>query len=255
MILLVASVALVAAPAAAQDEQGQLPPAFSSDRPGFANSTRVAARGHLTTELGVDVQIDDTTVVDLPNLWFRTGILEWLEARVRVPNAIGLFDGTGATFGVDDPVVGFKIGGAVADTVSISSDWEISLPVGMDGFGASEPELHAEAQLKWTIFGPLSIVPNAVADVRVVEDPTTGELVRYFRGGGSLQVAWQIIDVLTVFVQSVVLGSDRLPLSVMVGGGVAAMVMPIWQIDASFNTGVLEQDMPPTVSAGTTVLF
>jgi hypothetical protein len=33
------------------------------------------------------------------------------------------------------------------------------------------------------------------------------------------------------------------------------MVMPNWQLDASFNIGVLEQDLPPSISAGTTVLW
>lgn len=254
-ITLAVSVSLSALPAAAQEQEGQLPPAFTSDRPGFANSTNVAARGHLTTEMGVNVQIADTPVGDLPNLWLRTGILDWLEARVRAPDGIGIFDPAGASYGLDDPWLGFKIGGNVADTVSISSDWEISLPLGTDGFGQDEPELRMDAQLQWNFFGPLSVTPNAVAAVRVETDPMTGQTVRYFRGGGSLKVTYRILDVLSVFVQSYALASDRRPLSVVVGGGIYGMVMPNWQLDASFNAGVMDQDMPPTVSAGTTVLF
>ncbi len=248
---------LLSAPAQAQQDEGELPPVFSSDRPGFANTTAVAARGHLTTEFGANVQLGDpTTTVDLPNLWFRTGILDWLEARVRAPDAYGVFQqGATPSYGLDDPAVGFKVGGSVADGVAISSDWEVSLPLGTDGFGANEPELRADAQMDWNFWGPLSLTPNVVASVRVAQDPMTGRSVRYFQGGGSLKLTYQILDVLAVFVQGYSIASDQKPLSVVVGGGIYGMVMRNWQLDASFNAGLMSQDMPPTVSAGTTVLW
>lgn len=252
---IIVGLSLFAPLASAQDDEGQLPAQFTSDRPGFANSTLPAARGRLTTEMGVNVQIAETTIGDLPNLWLRTGLFEWLEARVRAPNAVGIFADAGNTFGLTDAWLGFKAGGRLADTVSASTDWEVSLPIGTDGFGAGEAQFRADAQLAWRFFGPLSVTPNAVALVRVDRDAATGELVHFFQGGGSLKVAWQILDVLTVFAQSVVLASDRRPLSVIVGGGIYGRVLPNVQLDASFNAGTLTDDLAPTVSAGTTILF
>jgi hypothetical protein len=40
-----------------------------------------------------------------------------------------------------------------------------------------------------------------------------------------------------------------------VGGGVSYMLLPNLQIDASFDSRVTRAGLPPTVGAGTTVLF
>ena len=90
---LLLSLLLWAPSAAAQD--GEPPPSFTSDRPGFANTTGIAARGHLTTELGVQAMIDESsTLGELPRLSLRAGVFEWLELRLMAPNAVGVFDGS-----------------------------------------------------------------------------------------------------------------------------------------------------------------
>lgn len=240
--------------ALAQDDEGELPAAFSSDRPGFAPSSHVAARERVTTELGARLSIDDPIELRLPRLSLRAGIFDWLELRVSGPDAVGLFAG-GATFGIGDARVGFKIGGLVHEDVSISTVWEASLPIATDGFGAPEVEFFAHASLEWRIWGPFSLLPHAFASVIALEGEM-GETVRVVEGGGSLRFTWSIIDVVAVFVQGFVIARQESDVRGGVGGGIAWLAAPNVQLDASFDTGVTaELDPPPTVNAGVTVLW
>ncbi len=241
-------------PAVAAAQEGALPPTFTSDRPGFANTTGVAAREHLTTELGVGASFGDVPGGSLPNLSLRAGLFEWLELRVRGPNGAGIFGAGGATFGLSDPVVGFKAGGRLADNLAISIDWEVSLPLGTGGFGAPEATFFADLNVDWSFWGPLTLTPNLVASVLATTD-AAGETVRLFEGGGSLKLSWQIIEVLGVYVQSYVLKSETSDWRVQVGGGLYWMVAPNVQVDASFDAGVTVQGDPPTAGLGATVLF
>ncbi len=249
-VLLVAS---SAGGAAAQ--AGTLPPTLTSDRPGFANTTGVAAREHLTAELGVSASFGDTPEGSLPNLSLRTGLFDWLEARARGPSAVGVFPSSGPVFGADDPFLGFKIGGRLADSVAMSVDWEVSLPIGTDGFGAPEATFFTDLQVDWTFWGPLTLTPNLVASVLAEVDATTGETVRFFEGGGSLKFTWQVIEVLGLFVQGYAIASERADLRVAVGGGLFWRVAPNVQVDASFDAGVTDGGDPPTAGLGTTILF
>jgi hypothetical protein len=256
---------LALAPTARAQDVSDLPATFTSDRPGFANTSGVAARGRLTTELGVSAGFDDDTQVGvLPNLSMRVGVFDWLELRVRGPNAVGVFGALGDTFGIDDPVVGFKIGGPLHETLSISSVWEVSAPLGTDGFGAPEATWRADIQADWNFWGPLTLTPNAVASVQAGVDPLSGETARFFEGGVSLKLTWAILDVLAVFVQSYVLAAEDVPAAqvlaldewrVQVGGGLMWMVAPNVQVDASFDTRVTDQGVPPTPAIGTTILW
>src|SRR5690606_19943209 len=123
------------------------------------------------------------------------GIFDWLEARVRGPDAVAVFEQPEAAFGLGDPSAGFKIGGLLAEHVAMSSVWEVSIPIGTDGFSREEAELRADVQLDWRFFGPLTITPNAFAAVRAEIDAPSSALVRYVEAGGSLKLTWQIIDV------------------------------------------------------------
>ena len=249
-------VLLAPASAAAQDE-GVLPPGFSSDRPGFANTSAVAAREHLTTEIGVVGAFEDPVSSGVfPNLSMRVGLFEWLEARVRGPFGVMLVDDGDATFGLADPWLGFKVGGRLADSLSVSSVFEVSIPIGTDGFGAPEALFFADLNVDWSFWGPLTLTPNAVASVIFTDpDPVTGEVRRQFEGGFSLKLTWQIIDVVGVYVQSYVLASETSDWRVQVGGGLMWMVAPNVQVDASFDIGVTEQGDPPTAGLGTTILW
>lgn len=245
---------VVASGARAQDD-GELPATFSSDRPGFANSTAIAARARLTTELGASVEIDDEPLARLPHLSLRAGLFDWLEARVRGPNALGLFGSPEATFGVDDPFVGLKVGGRPAEAVAISSVLEISIPIGTEPFRAPEATWRADVQLDWRFWGPLTVTPNGFAAVlaRIDDD---GQTERWVEGGGSLKLTWRALDVLAFFAQGYVIASERRDLRVAVGGGVMWMVAPNVQLDASFDAGVTDGDtVPPTARAGATVLW
>lgn len=249
-------VAQLVAPASGRGQtEGELPAAFSSDRPGFARDTAVAPRGRLITELGATVSIDDPVEVGLQSLSLRAGLLEWLELRVGGPDAVGVLSQPDPTFGVGDPRVGFKLGGVLAESVAVSTVWEVSLPLGTDGFGQREAGLRADLQLDWRFFGPLILRPNAVGAVQASVDPTTGETTRSFEGGGSLGLTWEILDVLAVFVQSFALASERHGARVVIGGGLYWRVAPNAQLDASFDAGVTEGALPPTARAGTTILW
>lgn len=235
-----------------------LPPTFTSDRPGFANTTGIAAREHMTTEIGVGASFDDRSTGSFPNLSMRVGLFEWLELRVRGPNGIGRFSGGGAELGIGDPVLGFKAGGGLADSLSISTTWEVSIPLATDSstdcsFGSPEATFLADLNLDWTFFGPLTLTPNLVA--RVLAEIVTGETVRQFEGGGSLKLTWQVIDVLGLYVQSYVLKSETTDWRVQVGGGLMWMAAPNVQVDASFDAGVTQEGDPPTAGIGTTILW
>ena len=248
-------VLLSTSPALASAQDGQLPPTFTSDRPGFANTTGVAAREHLTAEMGIGAAFGDEPEGSLPNLSLRVGLFEWLEARARGPSGVGRFLSSGAVFGVSDAVLGFKAGGRLADSLAISLDWEVSLPIATDGFGSPEATVFADLNLDSSFWGPLTLTPNFVARVLADADPVTGGTVRTFEGGGSLKLTWQILEVLGIYVQSYVLKSETSDWRVAVGGGLYWMVAPNVQVDASFDAGVTVEGDPPTAGLGTTILF
>ncbi|MEZ4338346.1 MAG: transporter [Sandaracinaceae bacterium] len=254
-MVLISSLVLASTASVAVAQEGTLPPTFTSDRPGFANTTGVAAREHLTAEMGVSASFGDTPSGALPNLSLRTGLFDWLEARVRGPSAAGVFPASGAVFGMSDPSLGFKVGGRLADSLTMSLDWEVSLPLGTTGFGAPEATFFADLNADWNFWGPLTLTPNLVASVLADVDATTGETVRWFEGGGSLKLTWQVIEVLGLFVQGYAIASERADLRVTIGGGIYWMVAPNVQVDASFDAGVTDGGDPPTVGLGTTILF
>lgn len=240
---------------ASAQHEGELPATFSSNRPGFANSTQVAAVARLTTELGVTAAFAETPEGALPDLLLRAGVLPWLELRVSAPTAVLVFSSPDAELGVRDPSVGFMIGGALHETVSVSSAWDVSLPLASDGFGAPEATFRADVNLDWRFFGPLTLTPNLVAAVLVDRAPVTGQTRRFFEGGGSLKLTWQVIDLVGLYAQSYALKSEHTDWRVAVGGGVFLRLAPNVQMDASFDASVTEQGIPPTARLGTTVLF
>lgn len=199
---------------------------------------------------------ESSTLGELPRLSLRAGVFEWLELRLMAPNAVGVFDGSGASFGLGDPWLGFKIGGQIHESVAISSVWQVSVPLGTDGYGAPEAQWFADFNLDWNFWGPLTLTPNAVASVVVGTDESTGRATRHFDGGGSLKFTWQVIDTVGIYVQSYVLKGEVTDWRVQVGGGVTWMVAPNVQVDLNFDTGVTSgSDQPPTVGAGTSILW
>lgn len=244
-------------PAAAQDdEEGRLPASFTSDRPGFANSSSVAARERLTTELGVSASFtEDAQSGALPLLSMRTGLLDWLELRVRGPSGVVQLDDTGDAWGLSDPVVGFKVGGSLHESLGMSLVWEVSVPLGTDGFGAPEATWFAGLQASWNLWGPLYLTPNAVATIDARVDELTGETVRIFEGGFSLKFTWVFLANVAAFVQSYTLKDELSDWRVQVGGGLSWRITPVWQVDVSFDSRVTEQGDAPTAQLGTTILW
>lgn len=249
----------------ARAQTGELPATFTSDRPGFANTTGIAARGRLITELGLLAAFDDDGQQGaLPNLSLRTGVFDWLELRARGPDLVGRFTSAGHTFGLDDPAVGFKVGSPLHETFAVSSVFEVYLPLGTDGFGGPEATWRADIQANWSFWGPFMLTPNAVASVVAASDPTTGETTRFFEGGFSLKFTWHILDELALFVQSYVLAAEDVPAAnvlerdewrVQLGGGVFWQITPNVQLDASFDSRVTRYGVPPTAAIGGTILW
>lgn len=251
--LLLGLLLLAAAPAAAQDD-GALPATFSSDRLGFANSTSTAPVARLITELGVSASFEEeATIGELPHLVLRFGLFDWLEGRVRAPNGVGYFAPSDPIFGLSDPWLGIKLAGRLHEQVSISSDIEVSIPLGTGIARRPEAELFMDLNLDWRFFGPLTLTATGV--IRSVSAWAAGASVRYFDGGASLKLSWQVIDVLTLFVQSYALANDHTDWRVQVGGGLAWRVAPNAQLDASFDIGVTDAGDPPLAQLGATILW
>lgn len=228
---------------------------FTSDRPGFSSATGIAAQQRITTELGAAANFDQTSRdFSLPNLSIRTGVLDWLELRVRGPSAVFFFPDVGPDLaGLNDPFVGFKIGGVVHRTVAMSTVWEVSIPVGTDRFSANESNFFADFNLDWNFWAPMTLTFNSV--LQIVSIPTTTGTARIFDGGASLAVSFQIIDAVGVFAQSYALASELSGPRVQIGGGVVVLPLPFWQLDVEFNAGVSDEGDPPQLLAGTTVLW
>ncbi|MGF1468918.1 MAG: transporter [Sandaracinaceae bacterium] len=248
---------LAPGPAHAQRPEGEPPATFTSDRPGFANTPGVAARGRLTTELGLALVLaEQETELFLPTLSLRTGLFEFLEARVLALGGRARFPSDGGDrWGVGDVIVGFKIGGPLDDVVALSSVWSVRLPTGSDGFRALGTELRADLNVAWAFWGPLSLTPNAVVEV-LVEDDAGGARRRVVALLGSLKLSWQLLPVLGLFVQSFARYEEAADdVRVQVGGGIFWMAAPNWQLDAEFNSRVTDQGSLAILSLGTTVLW
>lgn len=243
---------------ASAQEQGRLPAAFSSDRPGFANTPQIAAVARLTTEMGADAVIGDGPGEprgQLPNLRLRVGLFDWLEARAILPSAVGDFGAGGPNFGLSDMVVGIKAGSPLAEGLLAAMVWDFTLPTATSGYGAPEALVTGEVILHWDFWGPLSLTPQATFTIDAILDEATGQTVRRFVGAFSLRFSWQIIDVLGVFVQSYATAGQDQPWGAHVGGGVYWQALPNWQLDAFFDSRVTDEGDPPTVHAGTTILW
>ena len=95
---------------------------FSSDRPGYANTTSTAPRLRAITEFGVSATIDedDPETISAPNLSIRFGLSDHVELRLNVPGVTGVIapGPNDVTFG--DTTFGLKVGFAPNDVFSSS---------------------------------------------------------------------------------------------------------------------------------------
>lgn len=217
--------------------------AFSSDRPGYANSTSVAPVLRPITEFGGTVawDPDDGTAGTFPDLRIRMGATRWLELRVDVPTV--LFDDP---MGFGDLTLALKLGSPVAGTFAVSVIPSVTIPVGTnDGRTTGRLELNWSASAGIVGFGgnfAASVVTNAMDERRL-------------RGEGSLAIGVQVSSMLGLYVQAFMLWTedeDPLPYA---GLGAYLQAHPRVQTDLYVDVGLTDDTTRLVIGAGVTVLW
>lgn len=217
--------------------------AFSSDRPGYSNSTSVAPVLRPITEIGGTVawDPDDGTAGTFPDLRIRVGASRWLELRVDVPTI--LFDDP---MGVGDLTLALKLGSPVAGTLAVALVPSVTIPVGTgDGPTTGRLELNWSASAGIVGFGgnfAASVVNDAMDQ-------------RHLRGEGSVALGVQLAGVLTLYAQAFMLWTedeDPLPYA---GIGAYLQAHPRVQTDLYVDVGLTDDTTRLVIGAGLTVLW
>lgn len=160
-----ATLAALAAPAAAQEDSPAPPAPIATDRPGFLFSSLTVGRGVFQVELGLpaitwsDVGIadGDLQTYALP-VSLRYGLSDTVELRLGSPALFShaRLDSSGETLsddGFGDLEVGLKWHALDADGAAPSFALipSVVLPVGETGFSVEEPAYLVNAIAEWTL--------------------------------------------------------------------------------------------------------
>ena len=240
--LILATPALLIIVTVASTASAQIDEAFSSDRPGYANSTSVAPVLRPITELGGTVawDPDDGTAGTFPDLRIRMGVSRWLELRVDAPTVA--FDDP---IGFGDLTLALKLGSPVGRAFAVSVIPSVSIPVGTaDGRASGRLELNWSATA-----GIVGFAGNFAASVVSVMDE------RRVRGEGSFALSVQAMAILGIYVQTFALwtdGADPLPYA---GAGVYLQAHPRVQTDLYVDVGLTDDATRLVVGAGLSVLW
>lgn len=221
-------------------------PVFTSDRPGYANSTSVAALHRATTEFGFDLTFDDgIRTLTFPTLSMRVGLTDWLEFRLKSPNLVASFiEGSDNQIQLTNTTFGFKLGRQLTDRFAISLVPEMTIPT-------SGGTWQARLELNWSAsFGVFGLGGNfafATTDAFVGRD---------LLGEASLAASIQATDALGIFVQTFMLWTRDQDPRPYFGGGLYAQVHPRIQVDATVDVGLTDDaDSRVRAGAGMTVLW
>jgi hypothetical protein len=262
---------LVTAGAAAQEgaeETGQVeepapePYAFSSDRPGFWNTTQIAPQLGLISELSVTMATDEeagTRAFTLltPTARLRTGVLEWLELRIDLPSfSYAAVNGSEDAIGLDDMVLAVKLATQLTENVRLALIPSLSLPTGSAlpsgaRFGAADVRARVGVNLEWDMPGGLWSAYHLSVDTFEVTEAPSG--TRLLEGVGNVAFGYTFIERLALFLQGYVLLVDGLAPRGFVGGGFTVQVTDRVQIDLFYDQGVTEDDSRSIFGFGTTV--
>lgn len=239
--------ALLAVFATTAGVQAQAAEGFSSDRPGYANSTSAAPSLRPIIELGAGFTFDedDPETLSGPNFLVRFGLSEWLELRLAIPSVVGIFvpdpGDNGVAFG--DTTIGLKI--AAAPTSSFSTSFVPSLSIATEG-GVNTGRI----EWNWALgLGPVSIGGNLAGGTANLGGAAV------IQGEGSFALGVTITDAVGVYGQFFMIwprGIDPLP---YVGGGITAQIASRFQLDASLDIGLTEATTRVTAGLGMTVLI
>lgn len=222
------------------------PAVFTSDRPGYANSTSVAARLRATTEFGIDFGFneDGPESLSFPSLLIRTGLTDWLELRVGAPSLFATFTEADNDIFIGNTVVGFKIGKELTDSFALSLVPTITIPT-------SGGSTLARLELNWSLsLGTFGLSGNLAAG------STDGGFGRTLTGEGSIIASLQLSPTLGAFVQSFLIWTVDQDPRPFAGAGLYAMVHPRVQVDFTGDVGLTDDaDDRLRIGVGTTVLW
>ena len=215
---------------------------FSSDRPGYSNSTSTAPRLRAITEFGVSATIDedDPETISAPNLRIRFGLADHVELRLDVPGVTGVIapGPNDVTFG--DTTFGLKVGFAPNDV--FSSSFVGSFSFDTDGGGGMTGRL----EWNWAIALGIASISGNLAGGTSPGGTVVGE--------GSVNLGINVSDRAGVYGQFFLVMPEDVDPMPYVGAGVYAQVAPRFQVDGYLDIGLTDATTRVTIGAGMTVL-
>ncbi len=240
-------VALFASALSAWSSNASAQPAegFSSDRPGYANSTSAAPvlRPIIETGVGFTFDEDDPETLSAPNLLVRFGLSEWLELRLAIPSVVGSFAPGPNGVGFGDTTIGLKV--AASPTERFSTSLVPSLSIATEG-GVNTGRI----EWNWLVsLSSVSIGGNLAAGTANLGGAPV------VQGEASVALGISITDAVGVYGQFFMIwprGLDPLP---YVGAGFTAQVAARFQLDASIDVGLTDDTTRIIIGAGMTVLI
>lgn len=221
---------------------------FNPDRPGFADSTGVAPKGHVITEGGATFFAPAKQErVTVPDLLVRMGLTERLEARLLLPTYNrATFDSSDTVTGFGDAGIGAKFA-FEAGPMAFGLVGTLTLPTGSDNYTADT----VNGVLGLNFGTPLNDRMSLGGVVGV--DLTKNGDDRVLGTFGSLSVGLGF-DSAGLYVEAVAVRPDGGPVSKSANLGGTYALSASAQIDASFTLG-LEDESHSGINVGTSWLW
>lgn len=232
---------------------------FSSDRPGFANTTGIAPKLGLITEFGLDTApFEDAPFVSFPSASFRLGLMEGLELRWRAPQLVfaRAQDKNGKphyTVNLADPVLGFKVGTQLHRVVALSSTSEVSLPLGTGGMEAARAGWSTDLNVDFYVAPRFTLTPNTVLASEWTGGVNQGG--RRMALAVSLAGFFQVSPKLSAFTLLYSQFRNRQPRNLVLGMGTAWRLRQFAQLDASVYLPVVKGSESVTLGVGATIYW
>lgn len=212
-LLIPCTMALLAMPARAQDraQDGDL---INPDRPGIADGSATVRRGSWQIELGLERDDQDNEHLTSTPLLLRYGLSDRLELRVETDGYVRAQNATG----IAPAAVGFKYHFAGSYGVIVA----VSPPSGSSDFKSEDTTGDVRLAADFACGEKWAFNPN----IGVAVDPDTTSLL------AALTVQYNLSPTLNVFADGGSSGS-----SILLDGGVAWVLAPDTQLDASIGWG------------------
>lgn len=212
-------------------------PDFSSDRPGFSNSTTALPLGRYALELGVGLgaplEGSADPSFDVPAALVRVGLPWGLEARVGLPSLQIRPEAEGDQVGASDLGFGVKLSFEDSLQIPVSVVASMTVPTGVNGYGADEvtADLNLNYAYSSGAFGLSVATFVGYADEALQLSAGAGASLTLGDVSPYVQAFYELSSLRFELIPSVNLDSHSLGL----GAGLAWMVGDRVQLDASFD--------------------